>query len=263
MAIKIGVIDVVIREKGANALKVAAELGFDGVEFFVPAPWEDNCWQSEAFQQEILEAARKTGAGIPSLALAYMNQYPLASPDPAVRYAVLQSVLGYIDAARAVGARQLLLAFYGHGELAFGRQRGALIEQLKAAAPAAETAGVKLGIESTLTSRQYLHILEKVGSPAVNIYLDMRNPYDWCLDTGEQIRSLGKRIGQVHFKDAGDKGGTDLGDGTNNWNDITAALKEIGYDGWAVLETPSLHGDARKDAQMNLQRARNLAARCV
>jgi len=263
MAIRIGVIDAIIREKGTEALKVAKELGFEGVEFFVPAPWDDDTWQSADFRQEVRGTAEGLGMGIPSLALAYMNGCPLASPDPIVQWAVLQSLLGYIEAAEAVGAGQLLLAFYGPGELAFRRQMGVLVQQLKAAAPAAKAAGVKLGIESTLTSGQYLRILEEVGSPAVNIYLDMRNPYDWCHDTGEQIRSLGRHIGQIHFKDAGPQGGTDLGDGTNDWDDIAAALKEIGYDGWAVLETPSLHGDPRKDAQMNLERAREIAARCA
>ena len=263
MAIKIGVIDSVIRETGTDALKAAKGLGFDGVEFFVPAPWDDDTWLSSDYQAEVRATAEEVGAGIPSLALAYMNGNPVASPVPAARHAVLQSLIQYIEVAKAVGAGQLLLAFYGEGELAFGRQKGLVVEQLKAAAPAAEEAGVKLGIESTLTSAQYLYLIEQIGSPAVNVYLDMCNPYNWCLDTAEQLRSLGQHVGQFHFKEGKTEGGaSDLGEGFNDWDAIAAALKEIGYDGWGILETSSLQGDPKKDAQRNLQKAREIAAKC-
>jgi len=261
MSIKIGVINNVIGEQGVDALRVAKELGFEGVEFFLPAPWEDDSWLCPDFQKTLRDAAAEQGVEIPSLALAYMNSCPLASPDKPARWAVLQAVIEHIKVAEALGAREILLAFYGAGELAFGRQGDILVEQLKAAASAAEKAGVGLGIESTLTSKQYLDIIERVGSPAVNVYLDMCNPYNWMLDTGEQLRSLGDKVGQIHFKEG--PSGEDLGEGFNDWDDITAALKEINFDGWGVLETGSHTGDRHADAKKNLERARELAARCV
>jgi len=264
MSIKIGVINNVIQEQGAEALKAAGELGFDGVEYFVPAPWQSKQWFCPDFQNEIRETSEQTGVSVPSLCLAYMNQTPLCSPDPVVRWAVVESILGYVEVAKSIGAAEILLAFYGNGELAFKRDLGTAVEQLKAVAPAAEAAGIGLGLESTLSSKQYIDILDRVGSPAVNIYLDMCNPYVWHHETEEQIRSLGDRIGQIHFKEgSGDSaGGEDLGEGFNNWDEICAALKEIDYDGWAVLETSSKSGDAKADAKKNLERARELAARC-
>ena len=72
------------------------------------------------------------------------------------------------------------------------------MQQLQAAAPIAEEAGVVLALESTLTSAQYLNILERVESPNVKIYLDMSNPTFWLHDVPEQIRSLGAAVGQIH-----------------------------------------------------------------
>jgi sugar phosphate isomerase/epimerase len=264
MSMKIGVINSVIEEQGPDALRTAGELGFDGVEYFVPAPWQSKEWFCPDFQKEIRETSEQTGVAVPSLCLAYMNQTPLCSPDPVARWAVLESIFSYVEVAKSVGATEILMAFYGNGELAFRRDLGCVVEQLKAAAPVAEAAGIGLGIESTLSSKQYIDILDRVGSPAVNIYLDMCNPYVWHHDTEEQIRSLGDRIGQIHFKEgSGDRlGGEDLGEGFNNWDEICAALKEINYNGWAVLETSSNSGDAKADAKMNLERARGLAARC-
>ncbi|MBI2195372.1 MAG: TIM barrel protein [Planctomycetes bacterium] len=264
MSIQIGVIAGVVREQGVKALQAAKDLGFDGVEYFVPPPWENREWLDKSFQKEMRQASQKFGVSVSSLALAYLNQVPLASPDAAVRHATLQSLLDYIPVAKALGAREILLAFYGQGELAFQRQRAALVDQLKAAAPAAEKARVGLGIESTLTSRQYLDILDRVGSPAVNIYLDMCNPYFWLHDTAEQIRSLGGRIGQIHMKEGSVEGpgGKDLGEGFNRWDEITSALQEIRYKGWAVLETSSNHGNPHQDARMNLERARKILAPC-
>ena len=75
MSIRIGVINNVIQEEGANALAVAADLGFEGVEYFVPAPWDHASWLDISFQQTIRDASRDAGVNVPSLALAYLNRY--------------------------------------------------------------------------------------------------------------------------------------------------------------------------------------------
>lgn len=263
MALSVGVIDIVLGKKGTEALKVAGEIGFDGVEFFVPAPWEDDSFVKAKFQQALKAASEDTGVKIPSLALAYMNSHPLASYQVAQQKRVLDSLLQYIEVAESVSAKMLLLAFYGKGELAFLNQREVLVNQLKAAAPSAEAAGVVLALESTLTSAQYLDIIQRVGSPNVKIYLDMSNPTYWLHNTPEQIRSLGSAIGQIHFKEGtleGGPGATDLGEGYNDWDGIVAALKEIGYGGWAILETPG-GSDPVVRAKKNLAFSRKIAAR--
>ena len=45
---------------------------------------------------------------------------------------------------------------------------------------------------------------------------------------------LGARIAQAHVKEIG---GALLGEGRVPWPQIIAALKQVGYDGWLVLET--------------------------
>ena len=58
-------------------------------------------------------------------------------------------------------------------------------------------------------------------------------PQDW-------IRTLGKRIVEVHLKDFKRTGNcykwVNLGDGDVNWAEVRKALAEIGYSGAATVE---------------------------
>ena len=65
----------------------------------------------------------------------------------------------------------------------------------------------------------------------------------------KEIRQLGrKRICQFHFKDKGY-----LGEGKVDFPAIIAAVQDIGFQGWANLETGSPSGSVEADAKRNLK----------
>lgn len=124
-----------------------------------------------------------------------------------------------------------------------------LIEGFGELAATAEAHGVTLDVETTFTADQLIRIIDEIGSDAIRVYYDTAN----CTENGDDIaadlRKLGGLVNMIHAKDMN---GAMLGEGTVDFAGVDAALREIGFDRWIVLETPT--GDDPAAAN-----ARNLA----
>lgn len=229
-----------------SAFALGREIGLDGVEVSIGFP-DNNLWlrQSEK-QKEYLAAARDAGLAIPSMAMGVLNHVPLMSEPVAAVW-----VADTIEAAKALGARSILLAFFGKGELRGNNDEDMrrVIDALKELAPRAEKAGVVLGLETYLSAEDHLRIIDAVKSPALQVYYDVYNADHAGHDPVREIRLLGRRlIRQVHVKE----GPAMLGSGRIDWPAVAGALREIGYDGWIVLETQSPSKDVLADTRKNL-----------
>ena len=97
---------------------------------------------------------------------------------------------------------------------------------------------------------------DRVASKAFKIYYDVGNSTGRGYDVPKEIRQLGKdRICQFHFKD----GTSYLGEGKVSYPPILEAIGEIGFSGFANLETSSPSGDVEADARRNLRFLTDLA----
>jgi sugar phosphate isomerase/epimerase len=104
---------------------------------------------------------------------------------------------------------------------------------LKEIAPRAERAGVTLGIENYLSTSENLDIIQRVGSPAVQVYYDVCNSIDRGYDIYKEIRWLGtKHICEFHAKE----NGALLGQGKVDFQKVRNAMDDIGYRGWMQIE---------------------------
>jgi sugar phosphate isomerase/epimerase len=235
-------------------LAEAKNAGLAGVEVGVGGAAETLAIADPKVRQQYKESMKKTGLVIPSFMMGLLNSYPLAS-DPRGPAWLEQS----IDAAQDLGAKVILVAFFGKGDLrANGRIKKedveVVVQRLKAAAPRARDAGVILGIENYLSARQNLDILERIRSDSVRIYYDVRNTTDMGYDVPQEIRLLKDQIAQFHFKD----GPNYLGEGQVRYRPIAAAIKDIGYQGWIILETSNPSGHPVADSQRNARFIRKL-----
>jgi len=79
------------------------------------------------------------------------------------------------------------------------------------------------------------------------VYYDVGNLTNNGYDVPAEIRFLKERIAIFHFKD----GANYLGEGKVKYPEIGAAIKEIGYQGWIVLETSNPSRDAVADTKKN------------
>lgn len=210
------------------AFDVARQIGLDGVQVSLGTVANQMSLRQHEVQQRYQTAARQAGLEIASLAIGELNNVPYKSDPRTVAW-----VSDSIDVCQALGLRVVLLAFFSNDDL---RDDTAgvdeVVRRLKAVAPKAEKAGVALGIESWLSAEQHLDILKRVGSRAVRVYYDVCNSHDMGYDIYAEIRKLGRRICEFHFKENGSL----LGQGKVDFQKVRAAMDDIGYTGWVQIE---------------------------
>ena len=118
---------------------------------------------------------------------------------------------------------------------------------------------VIIGIEEVwnkflLSPLEFARYIDDFNSPWIRAYFDVGNvaingyPHDW-------IRTLGKRIVKLHFKDfvfaRSEAKWTPLLEGAIDFKAIHAALAEIGYKGDATVELSG--GDAAYLKEVNMR----------
>jgi L-ribulose-5-phosphate 3-epimerase len=99
--------------------------------------------------------------------------------------------------------------------------------------------------------------MERSQSPSVLVYYDVGNSTEAGFDPVKEIRWLGKeRICQLHLKDNPHY----LGDGSIQFAPIVQAIHDIGFSGYANLETDAPSGQLEADMRRNLTYIRNVMA---
>jgi L-ribulose-5-phosphate 3-epimerase len=226
---KLGICDWTVgKTANPGSFEIAKKVGLDGVQVDFGRGENELPLFDEQLQQDILDAAQAQKMEIASLAMGVLNNVPFKS-DPRAERWVRQG----IEVAEVMGAKIILLAFFGNGDLK-GDEQGInnVVQRLRQVAPEAEVAGVTLGIESWLSAEQHIDIIERVGSQSVKVYYDVANSHKAGYDIYQEIRKLGPLICQFHAKDYDDL----YGKGSIDFKEVRAAIDDAGYRGWLVIE---------------------------
>ncbi len=249
---KVGVTDWNLRQEGKiEAIALARELGFDGVQVSIGKGTDKLPLSDPALQKMYLDESKRLGLPVESLCLEILHRNYLKS-DPLGQRWVGDS----IPIAKAMGVRVVLLPFFGKGALQTTAEMDKVGDVLKEIAPAAEKAGVILGLEDTNSARDNVRIMDRSKSSAVLTYYDVGNSTKNGFNVVEEIRWLGGgRICEVHLKDNPHY----LGEGSIDFKAVIDALADIGFDGWAQLET-DCPVSVEADIPRNLKFVRGLVA---
>ena len=173
--LRLSACDWSLKARGPEGLEIAQRVGLDGLEISAGSATDTLDVAKPEVRRAYKEYAAKTGVIVSSVAMGFLNGAPLAE-DPRGPAWLEQT----IDAAKDLSARVILLAFFGKGDLRHKDELktdciNVVVERIKEAAPRAEKAGVVLGLENTLSGKDNLAILERIGSDAVQVYYDTGN----------------------------------------------------------------------------------------
>ena len=229
LRVLLGVCDWTIGKTGdPAALGLAGSLGCDGVQVSLVPKGDSLALLDPALRRAYLEACERTGVAIASFAVGDLNEVPLKSDPRAERW-----LAEGIDIAAAMRVKVILVPFFGKGDLK-GDAAGvdAAVAALKRLALKAEAKGVVLALENWLSAGDNIAILERVGSPAVRVYYDVANSQDAGHPILDEIRRLKGLIVEFHAKDTKDL----YGKGSIDFPSVRAAIEDIGYNGWLVME---------------------------
>jgi L-ribulose-5-phosphate 3-epimerase len=229
-----------------EAVAVAARLGFAGVQVSFGRKLVND--KMPADNPETIgryrEMAKQHGIQIDGTCVDRLHDNGLKSDPLASRW-----VLDSIRLTKDLNTRVLLLPFFGRWALKTQAEKEHVGDALRELAPEAKKAGVILGLEDTISAEDNVRIMDRSQAENVLVYYDVGNSTVAGFDVVKEIRWLGKeRICQFHLKDNPHF----LGEGSIQFKPILQAIKDIGWTGWANLETDARPGQRDPDMTRNL-----------
>lgn len=247
---KIGVTDWNLKKTGdLDAVALAKSLGFDGVQVSLGRKPVDGKLplDNADIQAQYLARAKQQNIALAGTCLDILHVNFLKNDKLGQKW-----VADGIPITKTLNAGVMLLPFFGKGALETAQERDYVADVLKEVAGEAERAGILLGLEDTISAEDNVRIMDRIKSPAVRVYYDVGNSNRNGFDVPKEIRWLGKaRICQMHLKDKGY-----IGDGPIDFTAVMKAITEIGFDGFANLETSSPSGSIEDDMRRNLKAVR-------
>jgi L-ribulose-5-phosphate 3-epimerase len=235
-----------------EAVALARKLGFDGVQVSLGVKPVDGKLRLDngALQARYLAAAANHRIPIDGTCLDILHVNYLKNDRLGQKW-----VADSIRITQDMKTRVILLPFFGKGALETRQEMDYVGDVLKELGPEAEKAGVILGIEDTISAEDNIRIVDRSQSNAVLVYYDVGNSTVGGFDVVKEIRWLGKnRICQIHLKDNPHY----LGEGKIDFPAVMQAIADIGYTGYANLETDSPSKSVEEDLTKNLQYVRKL-----
>ena len=216
-----------------------ASLGFDVIELPIEEVGQFDVRRAS-------ELAREHGLEVSICAVIGAGRDLLIAGEVERGVSYLQSC---IDVAQAMGSSTVAGPFYS----AVGRcwrstpdERARDLDQvariLRSLGEYAAERGVRLGVETLNrfetsflnTTAQALELLQRVDHPAVGLTLDLFHLGIEEKNLGDALRAAGRHL--VHLQVAENDRGTP-GTGQLAWQEVAAALHDIGYSGRVVIET--------------------------
>ena len=222
------------------------EMGFDGVEIFIDDPAAIDC-------RALREAAEAHGLGMTCCSIVGPDRH-LISDDATVRRQALDYLRAACEVCAEVGSDTFCGPLYaGVGVLA-GRPRnetewGRAVEGLRGIAVHADECGVTLALEPLNRFETYFintaadcaKLCRDIGHPRAKVHLDTFHMGIEEKDLAAAIRTAGDLLWHVHCSE-NDRGTP--GTGHTEWSSVFAALREVGYDRWLVIESFVLGNEA-------------------
>jgi L-ribulose-5-phosphate 3-epimerase len=246
--LELGVMDGVVGQSGnPRAAGIARQMGLKGVQVTLGQPKPDRPempLENKALQAAWRDAAAENEITLDATYIDVLHASCLKndkqSPDWVARG---------IDITANLKAPILMTVFFGKCSVVNTSERDYVADVFKDLSREAERRRVILGFENLLNAEDNLAVFNRVNSPAFKIYYDVGNSTNTVnVDAAREIRALGReRICQFHFKDKGY-----LGEGKVNFPEILKAIDEIGFRGYANLETGAPSGNMAADLKRNI-----------
>lgn len=228
-----------------RALREIASAGYAGVEMF-----DGNVRDFAERPAELRGLLSETGLALVSVYAGANFIYPEILPDELYR------VRKAAELAREFGAEQLVV---GGGARRATGTRDTDYDRL---AEALDTV-VGLAEDHGLSACFHPHLSTIVESPTEVEKIFTRSRIGFCPDTAHLaagggdpaalIRTYPDRIRHVHLKDLDPATGAflPLGQGAVDFSDVLAAVREVGYDSWLIVELDSYDGDPAEAARIS------------
>ena len=228
---------VAMRGSWREALRTAADLGYDGVELAVRDP-------SEVDAEAVLRTVRDAGLAVPAIGTgqAFLKDgLSLSHPDEGIRARAVERFETHIRLATRCGAAVIIGLLRGRirGDRAATDAR--LAGSLRRIVPLAEREKVSVLFEPVnryetdllVTVGEVLDLINRLGSPALGILADTFHMNIEEPSLEGSLRRAGPRLRHVHVADSNRHA---PGWGHLDFPALVRVLREVGYTGYLSAE---------------------------
>ena len=249
--VRVGMTDWNLGQRGdISKIALAREIGLDGIQVSVQYPTDGKPTLRDTKTQEAYRrAALDNGIQICSLAIGNPGKARLPMhTSPAFAILLVEAV----EIAHNLGTNNILLPILGesHIDMTNQSQVDTFVTMMKEVARYAEKYGVVVGLEDWISAQDNIKIVDAIGSDYVAVYYDAHNIVSRVPDIYVEPKMLGKRISQIHVKNASML--LETPGGKMDWPRMSKEFYDIGYRGWYVLETGSPTKDIVADTRANI-----------
>jgi alpha-L-rhamnosidase len=242
---KIALIDLMLlKRQKLGAISLTSEIGADGLEIDMGGLGKretfDNVLTDSLVCNQFLAEARKLNIEFASLAMTGFYAQSLAD-----RPTVPQMIEDCINTMKQMNIKTAFLPLGVEGDLKkYPDRRPKIVERLKMAGKMAEEGGVVIGIETALSAKEEVKLLDEIGSPAIKIYFNFSNPLKEGRDLYKELEILGKdRICQIHCTNKDSV--WLINDNEIDMKKVKVTLDKMGWSGWLVIERSRDANDAK------------------
>lgn len=233
---KVSVCDwMMLKRQKVGAMELAKSIGADGLELDMGGLGKrvsfDNKLTEKHFQEMFIAECNRLGIQYSSLAMSAFYGQSFAKRD---NYE--QLIDECIATMKAMGIKVAFLPMGNQSDLVKEPELyNTVVERLKVVAKKAESAGVVIGIETTLTAKEEAKLIDKINSPSIKSYVNFSSIIKRNGNIIKDLKTLGKdRIIQIH---ASNTDGYWLeNDPAINMPEIKKTLDKMGWSGWLVVE---------------------------
>ena len=251
--VRVGMTDWNLGQRGdISKIALARQIGLDGIQVSVQYPTDprEPTLRDAKTQTAFKRAALDNGIQICSLAIGNPGKSRLPMHTNAA-FAIL--LVEAVEIAHNLGTNNILLPILGdsHIDMTNLWQVDTFVAMMKEVARYAERYGVVVGLEDWISAEDNLRILDAIGSDHVAVYYDAHNIVPRVKDIYAEPKMLGRRINQIHVKNANMLLAT--AGGRIEWPRMAQEFYAINYRGWYVLETNAPSGDIVADTRANIE----------
>lgn len=237
---KIGVCEWSLPITGPAACKLAAEMGFDGIQLDI-GPWENGFPKARPYvQKTYLEFAAQYGIEFPSIATRVTDYYSMVDEPGSRDHEIVRTgVLKAVEAAERMNIPLILVPNFEKSFIENERHFEIAAGVLQEVCRRAEGLGITIAAENTLSIAQTKKLVERVDALNFGIYYDSQNYFLANDDYPPHIlEELYEYVVEVHVKDGKNKdlSGALLGTGDTGFYETIKVLKKKKYEGWIVCE---------------------------
>lgn len=240
MAYQIGIVEWAFPFPGPHGLKIAEELGLDGMELDFGDYETGFPLSNPRIQQAYLECGEKYHIAFPSMALNALNAHGMSHDrDSFEGLIAIETIRAGLKAAHDMGIPVVQLPSFDSGDIRTERDFYNTCEKMRLACDLAESLDLTIAAENVLSVEHTKKLLQEVNSPRLKVMYDTQNYY---LDRGysqmDILCGLQKHIVQIHIKDGynGTISSALLGRGDVGFAETAAAIKRAGCTEWLLLE---------------------------